>query len=112
MQTARCCFFALQSWAGSVKYIIAQFDPRGYQPNVSIRLCDNQNTFGLECNRLPIVELSVERGRRFRDDPRMNIVSLAIIDFDAVAAFLESALTRIILAASGLVGFCLVVCVV
>jgi polyisoprenyl-phosphate glycosyltransferase len=63
-------------------------------------------------SRLPIVELPVERGRRYRDDPRMNIVSLVILGFGAVAAFLESALTRMILAASSLVGICLVASVI
>jgi hypothetical protein len=59
-------------------------------------------------SRLPLIELSVERGRRYQDDSRMNIVSLVILGFGAVAAFLDIALTRMILSASGLVGLCLV----
>jgi hypothetical protein len=59
-------------------------------------------------SRLPIVELPTHRGLRYRDQPRMNIVSLVVLGFGGVSAFLESALTRIILAASGLIGFCLV----
>jgi hypothetical protein len=59
-------------------------------------------------SRLPFVELPIERGRRYRDVPRMNIVSLVILGLGGVSAFLESALTRMILAASGLISFCLV----
>jgi glycosyltransferase involved in cell wall biosynthesis len=59
-------------------------------------------------SRLSIVELPIRRGRRYRDDSRMNLVSLVILGFGAIAAFLESAFTRIILAASGLISLCLV----
>jgi hypothetical protein len=59
-------------------------------------------------SRLPVVEIPTDRGSRYRDQPRMNIVSLVILGFGGVSAFLESALTRMILAASSLIGFCLV----
>ena len=56
-------------------------------------------------SRLPITEVSTERGQRYRDHPRMNVVSLVILGFGAAAAFLENALTRVILTAIGLVAF-------
>ena len=63
-------------------------------------------------SRLPVLQIPTERGSRYRDQPRMNIVSLVILGFGGVSAFLESALTRMILAASGLIGFCLAASVI
>src|SRR5262249_37653118 len=59
-------------------------------------------------SRLPIIELPIERGRRYRDTPRMNIGSLVIHAFGTVAAFLDHALARLIMVAGGVVGLCLV----
>jgi polyisoprenyl-phosphate glycosyltransferase len=53
-------------------------------------------------SRLPLVQLPTERGRRYRDNPRMNVQSLVTLGFGAISAFLESVLTRMILAAAGL----------
>jgi hypothetical protein len=63
-------------------------------------------------SRLPIVELPTERGKRYQDQPRMNFVSLVTLGFGAVSTFLESALTRIILGALGLMAVCILVSVV
>jgi hypothetical protein len=57
-------------------------------------------------SRLPIIELPTERGKRYQDQSRMNFVSLVTHGFGAVSTFVESVLTRIILAASGLVAVC------
>jgi polyisoprenyl-phosphate glycosyltransferase len=57
-------------------------------------------------SRLPIIELPTERGNRYQDQSRMNFVSLITLGFGAVSTFIESALTRIILVASGLVAVC------
>ena len=58
-------------------------------------------------SRLPIIVLPTERGkRRYQDQSRMNFVSLVTLGFGAVSTFVESTLTRIILAASGLVAVC------
>jgi glycosyltransferase involved in cell wall biosynthesis len=62
-------------------------------------------------SRLPIIELPTERGKRYQDQSRMNFVSLITLGFGAVSTFIESALTRIILAASGLVVACVFVSV-
>ena len=56
---------------------------------------------------LPRVELPMERGHRYRDEPRMNVVSLVTLGFGAVSVFFERVLTRVILVASALIGFCL-----
>ena len=56
-------------------------------------------------SRLPINELPTERGQRYRDDPRMKLVSLMVLGFGAVAAFVENALARMILAAMSVVTF-------
>jgi polyisoprenyl-phosphate glycosyltransferase len=58
-------------------------------------------------SRLPIIELPVERGQRYRDTSRMNIVSLVIHGFGTVATFFDRVLARMILVASCIVGFCL-----
>ena len=63
-------------------------------------------------SRLRVVEMSTERGQRYRDDPRMNIVSLVTLGFGAVSAFLERALTRMILGAMALVVLCIVASVI
>lgn len=55
-------------------------------------------------SRLPMIEVPTERGRRYRGQSRMNLVSLVTLGFGAVATFLDSALTRIILAAFALVA--------
>ena len=55
-------------------------------------------------SRLPIVELPTHRGKRYHGQPRMNFVSLVTLGFGAVSTFLENALTRMILGASGLVA--------
>jgi len=57
-------------------------------------------------SRLRIIELPTERGKRYQDQSRVNFVSLVTYGFGAVATFFESALTRIILVASGLMAFC------
>jgi hypothetical protein len=57
-------------------------------------------------SRLPLIELPTERGKRFQDRSRMNFISLITLGFGAVSTFAESVLTRIILAASGLVAVC------
>jgi hypothetical protein len=59
-------------------------------------------------SRLALVEIPTERGRRYCGEPRMNIVSLVLLGLGSVSAFLESALTRMILVASSLIGLCLV----
>lgn len=56
---------------------------------------------------LPALEVPTERGRRYRDRPQMNFVSLVILGFGAVAVFIERALTRVIVAAAGLVCLCI-----
>ena len=58
-------------------------------------------------SRLPLIELPTEKGQRYKDQSRMNFVSLITLGFGAVSTFVESVLTRIILAASGLVAFCI-----
>jgi glycosyltransferase involved in cell wall biosynthesis len=63
-------------------------------------------------SRLPFVELPTERGHRYRDNSQMNLVALVILGFGGVSAFLESALTRMILAAIGLIGCCLAASVI
>jgi glycosyltransferase involved in cell wall biosynthesis len=57
-------------------------------------------------SRLPIIELPTERGKRYQDRSHMNFVSLITLGFGAISTFIESVLTRIILAASGLVIVC------
>ena len=54
--------------------------------------------------RLPIIKVSTKRGRRYGGRSRMDLVSLVTLGFGAVTTFLESALTRIILAAFALVA--------
>jgi polyisoprenyl-phosphate glycosyltransferase len=55
-------------------------------------------------SRLPMIEVPTERGRRYRGQSRMNLVSLVTHGFGAVTAFVEIALTRMILAAFTLVA--------
>jgi hypothetical protein len=55
---------------------------------------------------LPLIELQTEKGRRYQGQSRMNFVSLITLGFGAVSTFVEIVLTRIILAASGLVAVC------
>ncbi|MFZ0457604.1 MAG: glycosyltransferase [Rhodoplanes sp.] len=63
-------------------------------------------------SRLPIAELPTERGKRYHDQPRMNLVSLVTLGFGAVTTFLESALTRVILGAMAIFAFCMLASVV
>jgi len=57
-------------------------------------------------SRLPLIELPTKRGKRYQDRSQMNFISLITLGFGAVSTFVESVLTRIILAASGLVAVC------
>ena len=57
-------------------------------------------------SRLPLIQLPIKRGKRYNDQSRMNFISLITLGLGAVSTFIESALTRIIFAASGLVAVC------
>jgi hypothetical protein len=57
-------------------------------------------------SRLPLIELPTDKGKRYQDQPRMNFVSLVALGFGAISTFMEAVLTRIILAAAGLLVGC------
>lgn len=57
-------------------------------------------------SRVPIIYVPTERGDRFHGESQMNFVSLVIHGLRALAVFVESALTRIILGALALLLLC------
>jgi hypothetical protein len=59
-------------------------------------------------SRVPIIEVPTERGTRYHGSPHMKLVSLVELGFSTISAFLDRALTRIILAASAVVVFCVI----